>query len=352
MNARLILISAVSASLAGAASAAPSQCITRFELTASPGDSLAMSISLPLSGTFKGNHDPVTNPGGTQTRPGLFGGSGNNPIPYSATVKPGVTLDLPQGVPVFTFCVGDDDGKGGVEVTCGDLDFVRGASVPLTIGLTITYPNFNTINPTAIFPGVSNLTIPLPAGSISEARAVQSAPTMGVLAPGKGGSLILTAVLPMDLTFDAEVLGTVISETTPILLPIAAELLPSLEGDYVAQVVIEVPKTETTLPTGGQTIEDQPFDLPTVLPPGNTAHLLVSGTFGDGTLSFGMSADLSGDGSAITVPQDLNGDCKVDGDDLGTLLGQWGICPGCSADFNDDGLVDGDDLGTLLGAWG
>ncbi|MBM4112915.1 MAG: hypothetical protein FJ253_06000 [Phycisphaerae bacterium] len=50
-------------------------------------------------------------------------------------------------------------------------------------------------------------------------------------------------------------------------------------------------------------------------------------------------------------PYDLNGDGVVDGDDLGTLLGQWGPCPGCSADFNGDGEVDGDDLGALLGNW-
>lgn len=48
---------------------------------------------------------------------------------------------------------------------------------------------------------------------------------------------------------------------------------------------------------------------------------------------------------------DFNDDGVVDGDDLGTLLGEWGKCPGCQADLNDDGFVDGDDLGTLLGNW-
>jgi len=50
-------------------------------------------------------------------------------------------------------------------------------------------------------------------------------------------------------------------------------------------------------------------------------------------------------------PADLNGDGVVDGNDLGTLLGQWGPCAGCAADFNGDGVVDGNDLGTLLGSW-
>ncbi|MBM4112878.1 MAG: hypothetical protein FJ253_05805 [Phycisphaerae bacterium] len=51
------------------------------------------------------------------------------------------------------------------------------------------------------------------------------------------------------------------------------------------------------------------------------------------------------------VAADLNCNGTVDGDDLGTLLGQWGACAGCDADFNGDGVVDGDDLGALLGAW-
>ncbi len=49
---------------------------------------------------------------------------------------------------------------------------------------------------------------------------------------------------------------------------------------------------------------------------------------------------------------DFNCDGVVNGDDLGTLLGEWGLCPGCQADLNDDGRVDGNDLGTLLGLWG
>jgi len=48
---------------------------------------------------------------------------------------------------------------------------------------------------------------------------------------------------------------------------------------------------------------------------------------------------------------DFNDDGVVDGDDLGTLLGEWGACRGCQADLNDDGVVNGNDLGTLLGEW-
>ena len=52
------------------------------------------------------------------------------------------------------------------------------------------------------------------------------------------------------------------------------------------------------------------------------------------------------------LPEDLNGDCVVDGADLGVLLASWGAPDFDSrCDFNGDGAVDGFDLGTLLGEW-
>jgi hypothetical protein len=51
-----------------------------------------------------------------------------------------------------------------------------------------------------------------------------------------------------------------------------------------------------------------------------------------------------------TCPADLNCDGRVDGSDLGTMLGGWGQ-PGLT-DLNHDGKTDGADLGILLSAWG
>jgi len=51
------------------------------------------------------------------------------------------------------------------------------------------------------------------------------------------------------------------------------------------------------------------------------------------------------------VPGDTNGDGRVDGTDLATVLSSWGLnIP--AADFDGNGVVDGADLSTLLGNWG
>lgn len=55
-----------------------------------------------------------------------------------------------------------------------------------------------------------------------------------------------------------------------------------------------------------------------------------------------------------TCDADLTGDGKVDGADLGVLLGTWGPCAGttCPADINRDGHVNGADLGLVMGSFG
>lgn len=71
----------------------------------------------------------------------------------------------------------------------------------------------------------------------------------------------------------------------------------------------------------------------------------------------GSGQILSGGGpriasASLVTACDLNGDCAVDGEDLGVLLSSWGAAdfdPRC--DLNGDGTVDGFDLGTLLGEW-
>ena len=53
-------------------------------------------------------------------------------------------------------------------------------------------------------------------------------------------------------------------------------------------------------------------------------------------------------------PADLDGDGRVSGIDLGTLLGRWGASGLAAgrADIDANGTVNGSDLGALIGSWG
>lgn len=43
---------------------------------------------------------------------------------------------------------------------------------------------------------------------------------------------------------------------------------------------------------------------------------------------------------------------RIDGGDLGMILGDRGECGGCPTDLDGDGFVDGSDLGLFLSSWG
>ncbi|MFO0962409.1 MAG: hypothetical protein U0625_05820 [Phycisphaerales bacterium] len=90
----------------------------------------------------------------------------------------------------------------------------------------------------------------------------------------------------------------------------------------------------------------------------------ISGSFANSPVSYGngkvyiWAVDISKSlvelrlADTVPCPADLNSDGRVDGADLGILLGSWGACGSCPADLNQDGVVDGADLGMLLGTWG
>lgn len=76
---------------------------------------------------------------------------------------------------------------------------------------------------------------------------------------------------------------------------------------------------------------------------GNVTYFV---TAADRAGNVSVSQTLGFDLGALPVG-DLNGDCVVDGADLGLLLSAWGDAGG-PADLNNDGVVDGADLGLLL----
>jgi hypothetical protein len=71
---------------------------------------------------------------------------------------------------------------------------------------------------------------------------------------------------------------------------------------------------------------NQPLAIPTVIPSGSTANLLLSGTFseGNGTSVFNISVNAAGTPSPVLG--DLNGDGIVSASDLAVILNAWGPC--------------------------
>jgi hypothetical protein len=338
-----------SAVAALAISASGSAATISYDVTIAPAVSSIdanTSIAAPVSGTFIGNWDATANPTGTKTLPGLFGGSGNNAIAYGASF--GASGDNTSN-PTGGFEMDVDQALLSFSVAGLDIDLLGGETSSIAATATITYPNFHTQNPTAIFPG---LTIPLPLGEIeiNGLTAIQSGGAVpGVLVPSGRSSYTFATVVPVDLVTVVTVNGQVIvSDPIPFAFPLSGTI--DFGGESVTLSITGKTSFEQETPLDPPPeFTNQPIALPTVLPPGGTANLLFSGAITGVTIGGGLNVDIHADATPNLNPADLNGDGVVNAADLGILLGAWGTSgPG---DLNGDGVVDAQDLGILLGAW-
>lgn len=305
------------------------------------------NLSVPLAGTFIGDYDATANPTGTKTIPGLFGGSGNNPINYSATfVGDGSFTTVPSG----TFQMNVDPRSLSFTLGGLDLDFLSGDTASVNATLNINYSSFHTQNPTAIYPGGVTIPVPLGVATLTELTAVQTGGSVGgILVPSGRNAYTFATAVPIDLVATIEANGQVFGGTpVPFALPIAGTI--TFGGESVVITLSGTNSVEQTQPIDPPaTFADQPIDLPTVLPPGGTAHLLFGGSIASLSVTQSFTFDVVADAAAQLTPADLNGDGSVNAADLAILLGAWGSSgPG---DLDGDGTVGASDLAVLLGAW-
>lgn len=337
---------ALAAALHGDASAASE----RYACTVSPTSTFSQStlLSLPLSGTWIGNFDATTNPGGTRTIPGLFGGSGNNAIPFTATVKPGVSITGANPSGAFALVVDRAAGTCAVEGLA--LDVLNGEPGTVATDLVVSFSTFRTVAPTSTFIGVSNLTVPLEAGALTAATAAQSAAAAGTVTANPDGTWAFAVSVPVVVSVAGTSMGQPFTSDSPGALVLGGTLAFGAGGVTVGA---SGSVSETVPVDAPPPIVGQPFPLPTILPPGSTANLLMSGTFSPGTATTSASTSLAAAGTRVTRPGDVNADGTVNGLDLGILLGSWGpVAAGNPADIDGDGTVNGIDLGVLVGNWG
>lgn len=328
---------------AGAACAAAD----RYDCVLGPASTVTQTTNLvlPLAGTWIGNYDAATNPTGTQTRPGLFGGSGNVAIPYSMSIRPTVSIDGTN--PAGTFTLGFDPVTRAVAVFGLEADLLNEEPGTVSVTIVLTYSTFRSFSPNSTFIGLTNTPVPVDGGSLTTAMATQGAPAYGTATPNTDGSFAFALAVPVTIAVAGTAAGQPFESASPGVLALTGRI--AVAGEQ-ATVTAQATANETAPVPPPPPVSNQPFPLPTVLPPGATANLLLSGTFSEGTVGNNATIGLSAAGPREARPADFNGDGAVNGDDLGRLLAEWGSAG--LADLNLDGIVDGNDLGRLLADWG
>ncbi len=316
-----------------------------FTLAPSSTASQTLTIGFPLAGTMIGNYDAPTNPTGTRTLPGLWGGSGNNAIPYTSTLRLSDTINShPAGT--FTLALAS---AGTCEVSGFSADLINGTPGTLATEMVISYSSFHTVAPSSIYPSIGAVTVPLASGAVTAATAVQSGPALGTsVLDGAGNSTVMVAI-PVMVTVAGDAGGQQLpSDPTPAVMTLNGTLVVSGSAATMSG------STQSTEPVGPLAppppLVGQPMSLPTIPASANTANLLVSGTFSEGNGTSTLNLQLTANGVPSAIPGDITGDGRVDGLDLTALFSAWGATSG-SADINGDGAVDGLDLTALFSHW-
>ena len=124
----------------------------------------------------------------------------------------------------------------------------------------------------------------------------------------------------------------------------------TLNADNTRTVSAACIFTEDQVDPGAYLLVNAFVQVPADAQPGSFIAFEASDTW-FANYAFEMGDVLVIDGGIEVLPTaDLNGDGNVGPEDLGMLLGFWGIND--EADLNGDSKVDGEDLTRLLAAWG
>lgn len=324
-----------------------------YSLVIDPGASgfaADVAVELQTVGTLIGDYDPETNPTGTRTKPGLIGSFGpteNVAVPASI----GAALDgNPSSDTVGGAELRIDWDAGTVQIANFHADFVDEQAITIPIVVTVGFDSFRTRSPDSLYIGAQ---FPLPLGDavLSQLMVVQTGEAVSApLTPIGPGLYSFTLVPTVELTAAVSFLGTDAPlPATPLPLPLIGTIAVE-EGSVVVSSSSDFELDQALEP--GVAIPQFPLDLPTILPPGGAAHLLLDLVLSSTSILFVGSSAIEGLGSPIT-PGDCNADTQVDlgdwGSWLGCLSGPGATAPGgCGcADGIEDGAADLRDFALL-----
>ncbi|MDG2053532.1 MAG: hypothetical protein P8J86_02375, partial [Phycisphaerales bacterium] len=303
---------------------------------------LDTSLSLVMNGTFLGDHDEETNPEGTMTRPGLFGGSGNQPVTTSVTPRIEALLD---SNPVGSMDVELDFDLGTILITNTQLDLLGDSTGSMPLSIVLEFVTFRTYNPGSLFIGGFSLPIPIGSGSLTTLTFEQSElPSPGLLTETAPGQYDFGLLIPGQLTLGASLLDQEIATPgLPMPLLLLGSIEVSTDGVTMTLSLAESFEDALDLSETLPPIENIPFPLPTILPPGGIANLLVSAQPMNLEAAIAIAGDLIifGEMEAPNLcPEDINGDGFVDLADFSDFLVNFGATGENPADINGDLVVD------------
>ena len=312
--------------------------------------------AIDASGVLIGDYDPETNPAGTQTRAGLFGGSGNQPINTITVLQSVTSLDA---MPAGSMSVSLDTVGGVGSIDGFSIDLLNGSNASTDLSVTIGFDSFHTVNPSFLYLGGVPITLPLgEVGQISNATLTQNAPAIITLTatdqPGVFDKFDIAGVIPaaLDITVSLMLPGgkptQIPIEQLPVLVPIAGQI--ELLGDGSLHMTLSaIPEPiMQEIPIEGVDLPVIPFELPTL--GSNTAGVLFTLSPQSIAIDASITIAIHGNGSPASCAADLSGDGLLNFFDVSTFINAFGNNDPL-ADFDGNGVINFFDVSDFLAAF-
>ncbi|MFT7679098.1 MAG: hypothetical protein ACI8QC_003097 [Planctomycetota bacterium] len=270
-----------------------------LDLVAGEGQtSLMAEGQLLLPATVIGDFDVASNPGGTRTLPGIFGGSGNQPVGMDLSLSTPLRV---SGEPSGALTLGLDVVAGTLDVDGLSLDLTSGQAGTADLVLGLMFSTFRTFAPDSLYIGGFPLDIPLNGGSLSAPIFVQSVPATGTLTPTNVVGQYLVEVLVLgELSLEVDFAGTLLPlGPLPMVLPLVGTL--QVNGTQASLSVGLSESFDQVIPDplGDFEFADVPLPLPTILPPGETANLLLTTIISELSLAGNIDVSFLAEGGVI-----------------------------------------------------
>jgi hypothetical protein len=319
-----------------------------FTIQSTSGLTGTIAAGINTTGTLIGNYDATNTPTGTRTKPGVFGSFGateNVAVPVTLSAGLNGNLESTTGGG-FRLNVDLDSGLATIEEY--EANFLSAGALEVPISVMLEFDSFRTRTPTSTYIGGFPITLPLGAVTVSQFRVIQTGPSLGTVTANDIGGFNVVVVPVVEVELSLDFLGNVF-ELPAITIPFALTGELRITGNTAVLESLTPFTLDQSVPID-QAIPQQAFDLPTIIPPGNTASVLFDLTLD--TISAMVDAEFASRATGVVTPcpADVNADGDVDGEDVLFFFSRWDAGEN-RADFNRDGGVDSDDIIAFFARW-
>ncbi len=313
-----------------------------FTLNAASSATIQTDAVLDTTGTLIGDYDAKSNPEGTLTQPGFFGGSGNNAIGASADllINAGDTTQPAGGLQV-TLSVDSMSGS----IAGLTLDLLNGSPLSADLTASLVYDTFHTVAPAMIYPGGIELPIPLgQLGTLRTAMMSQADTAIAVVSAHEiPGVFDVSALVPIELYLEVEVTLMGGEPTVTPIGPIPAVLPFDGQVFFIGEESIELSvslgplEDSQEIPIGPIELPAVPLELPTL--GSETAGVLLTMTADSLFIDTILDVSIHADGVEQDCEADRNGDGILDFFDVSDFLNDFSALDP-TADMNSDTQFD------------